>query len=938
MLLLRLWALPPTIVAAGAATSGTTHPRLYYTASDAPFLRSKGKLPFFAGVLQQYEDALDHKLNYSAGGVLQDVGACSGCGWRHQLGAALYAFGDGGANATARGEAAKADVLAQVTAMSPASGSWFAGNERNLQQLVNSFDVLHPLFSAAEAAAAEAAFALNAQYMFAAAPEGLGVAPDMASRLMNPAADRLAAVGLIALAFPAAPNASKWLAQSLREFEWMLANGVMGDGAWHEPTTRYHGAVLRAFIPFAYALRQAGVIDAFNEIESFKRYVGWYRHVQTPADATMGGCSLTPALSDGNWESVWLATLGWAAGAYARTDPSYAAELWGAWERACAPMALEPSPPAMLPGLLFVGCTRAGECGDAFSEPFGGGGAALPAVRPRRSALLSGYAVLEASPSAAAAAADNNSPYFIMTTSTQRQTEGHEHPDRGSFSLYSRGVPLVLDPGVGWCGYNWFGTVPPARSNGTAFDKGLQFGAWYRGSQAHSMVNFAAEGAGIKPENETWRPAGAFGHEWGMRGAAWVDNHVFTEALDYVDLNVTRAVRASQLPGVRSYHRRVFANHREESYLLWDAVEAPRAACAQAQFNLHVVTQTGWPGVVGCAPSNGTGGDGDGGGSGGATRLLCTALQGMALDVTLLQPTAADARGLLHIEADPLPVQFTGMTGSASAAPPGMDAVGGALGGDWNAVQNVAPEDPHWPARTPTWIRVDAAEPPNDGRPAAAERGAAEEEACTGFLTLLRPRNASVVDDMQVQLLEELAGGAATVQTTAATGRALYLLGDRAAGASGAPQLRGMAAVVGWDGAGKLDFAQLVQGSLLAVPASSIRLATSTNVTLTLSSPADQQYVLRVLEPVLGATLVTAILPWSSPPTQVNVWRGAHVWHVANTSLSSGEAEPVIEFEALPGEDYLIERQCIRSMKAGYNDGKGGWLCDPDHPYYADEL
>ena len=76
---------------------------------------------------------------------------------------------------------------------------------------------------------------------------------------------------------------------------------------------------------------------------------------------------------------------------------------------------------------------------------------------------------------------------------------------------------------------------------------GLQFGRWYRGSQSHSMVNFAAEGPGIKPENETWRPAGAFGHEWGLRGPAWVDSHVFTEALDYVDLNITRAVQVAEL-------------------------------------------------------------------------------------------------------------------------------------------------------------------------------------------------------------------------------------------------------------------------------------------------------------------------------------------------------------------------------------------------------
>ncbi len=65
-------------------------------------------------------------------------------------------------------------------------------------------------------------------------------------------------------------------------------------------------------------------------------------------------------------------------------------------------------------------------------------------------------------------------------------------------------------------------------------------GAWYRGSQSHSMVNFATEGPNILAENATWRPLGAFGHEWGLRGAAWVDSHVFSEQLDFVDLNITR--------------------------------------------------------------------------------------------------------------------------------------------------------------------------------------------------------------------------------------------------------------------------------------------------------------------------------------------------------------------------------------------------------------
>ena len=148
----------------------------------------------------------------------------------------------------------------------------------------------------------------------------------------------------------------------------------------------------------------------------------------------MGGCALTPALSDANWENVWEATLGWAAGAYAQTDPTYAAELWTAWRLACAPAGIEPSPPNHLAALLWLN----------FS-------AAIPELPPppRQPRLLSGYAALQPP-----GVAPEDAPYMIMSTSTQRQTEGHEHPDRGSISMYHEGTPMILDPGDGWCGYN----------------------------------------------------------------------------------------------------------------------------------------------------------------------------------------------------------------------------------------------------------------------------------------------------------------------------------------------------------------------------------------------------------------------------------------------------------------------------------------------------
>lgn len=265
-----------------ASSSQTLHPRLYFSRTDLPFLQKKAQRPFYVKILQQYTDALNHQLNYSAGGVLSTIDQCAGCGWRHQLATTLYLAN--GPNASFYGDMAKQDILKQAIALTPATGNWFAGSERNLEQLIGSYDVLANLFTATETAAIESSFALNANYMYAAPPNGLGIPSDMASRLMNPAADRACALGLIALTMPHHSNASIWLSQATQEFKWMLTNGVMSDGAWHEPSTRYHGRVLAAFVPFAYALREAGEMDPFidnNERYShnFKKFLGWYRLV-----------------------------------------------------------------------------------------------------------------------------------------------------------------------------------------------------------------------------------------------------------------------------------------------------------------------------------------------------------------------------------------------------------------------------------------------------------------------------------------------------------------------------------------------------------------------------------------------------------------------------------------------------------------------------------
>eukprot|EP01051_Picozoa_sp_SAG22_P001147 SAG22_NODE_42_length_25431_cov_5.091580_5_plen_945_part_00 len=886
-----------------SAVEQVEHPRLYFSASDLPHLRAKAERPFMAGVLQQYADALNHTLNYSKAGHMQDVADGDGGTMRLDLAASLYVAGVG-PNTSAWCDMAKHAILQklQVPAGGGFNGDWFANEERTVELLVQSYDVTADCFSAAEAAAVEASFAAVCERLMVICPANRSATDlattcfnlgDMASRLMNPSADRLGVLGLVALTFPNQPNASRWLAHAIGEFRWMVANGIMEDGQWHEPSTRYHAGVLRALIPFSYALRHAGIMDPFNDLPLFKKYVGWYRLVQTPRDKTMGGCALTPALSDADWETVWEATLGWAAGAFAQSDPAYATELWVAWERACAPMGLEPSPSNQLASFLFVGCLHADECGP-FVAPFFA--ARVPQVSPRESVLLAGYAVLRQPASA-------REPWFLMSTSTQRQTEGHEHPDRGSFSLYHEGVPLVLDPGDGWCGYNWFGKSPLA-DNVSAFDSNLTFGAWYRGSQSHSMVNFAQEGPDIKPENETFRPRGGYGHQWGLRGPAWMDTHLFSDALDFVSLNVTRAVQASQLPGVQGYHRRVFANRHDGSYLMWDAVNAPLAECSQAIYNLHVVTQLGWPGKVGCAVVSKKAHSG--------TCLECAALDGLALDVSVLRPAAAVERGLLAIEADPLPVQFTGVTG----VPNGQ--LGGAFGGDWGTATGVPP--PHtdqgaWKPRTPTWIRLHAAE---RRRPDKSKgTGARVAPDCAGFLTLLQPRKNSDAS-LRIGRFEELPSAASTVEVVGNLSSTLYLLGSRPS-VAGKEQLQGLAAVVGSRGReDNLTHVELLQGSALVVPRSSLRIVTSAKVTLSLRALAVDQYELRV-HGSAGPTIIEADLPFRTPPEQVTVWRGAHAWHVGDSS--SGR----IRFEALPDLVYLIESRCLWSLDAGY--GQGGWLC-----------
>ena len=213
-----------------------------------------------------------------------------------------------------------------------------------------------------------------------------------------------------------------------------------------------------------------------------------------------------------------------------------------------------------------------------------------------------------------------------------------------------------------------------------------------------------------------------------------------------------------------------------------------------------------------------------------------------------------------------------------------------------------------------TWIEIKAAEEeePKKGRVGSP---------CAGFVTLLQPRNASA-PVASVLRMEELPGGAATAEIGVGSHTTLYLLGAR----KGEEALSGTAAVVGVErGIPNVAHLELVQGTLLALPRQGVRLSTSAVTTLSLQAIAADQ--LRLTHDSTTPVTVELQLPWASPePRAINVWRGAHVWHVANGTAAGGVA-----FEILPGESYLIERQCQWSTAPGVGYGQGGWLCDPEH-------
>ena len=441
---------------------------------------------------------------------------------------------------------------------------------------------------------------------------------------------------------------------------------------------------------------------------------------------------------------------------------------------------------------------------------------------------------------------------------------------------------------------------------------------------------------------------------------------------------MSRAVQASQYAGVRGYHRRLFASWEDDQpyYLLWDDVDAPPDLCAKATYHLHAITGLGLGKSVRCAEAKASearaaSSSGATSAGGGITTLHCKGLNGVGLDVTIGRPADAARRGLLSLRADPLPIQFTGVSGALDGGPRG-----GAFGGDWNAEGAVAPENAHWLPRQATWVELKAAAstptptehrtssgfatranvgPPVEG--SSTHSDTAPDRTCHGFITVLQPRNATE-RAVEVAVKEGMPGGAATVQVRRGPlATTVYLLGSRTATANETAtpfegySSQAVAVVIGWanaTGQGSVDTGhsrprshsaapglanmalqhiELIDGMQFHLTLPKLHLALSTTGTVSIQRLGHNQYRFKQLG--AAAVMVELVLQWhralNHPAPVVNVWRGAHVWHITNSTIHDEDAG--VRFEALPEEEYLIETRC-RWVAQGAGYGQGGWLCD----------
>jgi len=220
------------------------------------------------------------------------------------------------------------------------------------------------------------------------------------------------ALALIGCALPDHPAAARWATRGIMKISGAFDKYVHPEsGAWNECPHYMYDASLYQMFEAMFALRHGGYGDLFDR-PSVKRLLDYCIGIMPPPDPRFG-FRIIP--TQGNTSLEGATILGWAAAAYANTDPALSARLQWMWQE---------------DGKLFV---YKGSREIIRPE--------LPAAPPEsRSTWYKGFGAILRN-----GFPDPNETYMAYRQGSWMSH--YEDGDQGSWHLYAKGAPLSLDFG-----------------------------------------------------------------------------------------------------------------------------------------------------------------------------------------------------------------------------------------------------------------------------------------------------------------------------------------------------------------------------------------------------------------------------------------------------------------------------------------------------------
>jgi hypothetical protein len=341
--------------------------------------------------------------------------------------------------------------------------------------------------------------------------------------------DMCAGTGLMMMALPDFPNRHTWLNNANMILKAQLELNVNSDSSWPE-SIRYHHAALERFAGYAKALENV-MGENWFEATPLARMFGYSIDMQTPGYAFFDGRIGTPPFGDhalsGGGEFGFFATY---MEDIARIDRKLADRMYHTWVASGKPFKKLWGEGIVLENIM-------GE-GNSYSP-------STPLeLRSTGGYPDSGIYIFRKNPGS------KDQSYFAIMSSPR--PVGHGHLDQGSFVLYKKSVPLVMDSGIE--GY---------------FDSST---SWHICSYSHACLQFATRRTDIleQADGAINLSAGTYSLERG-----WVDvprsskmlEHRLGETVESITIEIANP------EGSGRHIRHVTYVKEPELYIIRDTVE-----------------------------------------------------------------------------------------------------------------------------------------------------------------------------------------------------------------------------------------------------------------------------------------------------------------------------------------------------------------------------